>query len=52
MLIALVWNFVSVRGFSDGAFAVTDRAIDLTEYVTANGIAALEPYLGAFKPAK
>lgn len=51
-LIALVWNFVKLDGFDGDAFTVGDGVIDLADCLGLDDAKLIEPYPGAFKPAK
>lgn len=51
-LIALVWNFVNLDGFDGDAFTVGDGMIDLADCLGLDNAKLIEPYPGAFKPAK
>jgi hypothetical protein len=50
-LIALLWNCAKLDCFDGDAFTVGEGTIDLAEYLSTKG-AVLEPYPGAFTPAK
>jgi ferredoxin len=51
-LIAMLWHFVKLDGFEGNAFTIGDGMIDLTDCLSLDGTNLVEPYLGAFKPAK
>lgn len=49
-LLALVWSGITIDGFDGTSFAVGDEGIDLADSLAIAGL--VEPYPGAFKPAK
>ncbi len=51
-LVALLWNCATLDGFEGDAFAVGDGAIDLADCLSVDDAKLIEPYPGAFKPAK
>lgn len=51
-LIALVWNFVKLDGFDGDDFTIGDGVINLADCLGLDNAKIIEPYPGAFKPAK
>lgn len=51
-LVALLWNCAALDGFEGDAFAVGEGAIDLADCLGVDDAKLVEPYPGAFKPAK
>ncbi len=51
-LVALVWNFVKLDGFDGDAFTMGDGVINLADSLGLDDAKIIEPYPGAFKPAK
>lgn len=51
-LVALLWNRAKLDGFDREAFSVGAGTIDLTDSLGLDRAHVVEPYPGAFKPAK
>ena len=51
-LIALLWNCARLDGFDGDAFTVGEGTIDLADCLGLDDAKLVEPYPGAFKPAK
>ncbi len=51
-LVALLWNCATLEGFEGDAFTVGEGAIDLADCLGVDDAKLVEPYPGAFKPAK
>ena len=51
-LVALLWSCSRIDGFADQAFAIGDGTIDLGASLGIKKDMVLEPYAGAFRPAK
>jgi hypothetical protein len=49
-LLALMWSNASIGGFDGTSFAIGDDGIDLASSLNVTNL--VEPYPGAFKPAK
>lgn len=52
VLITLLWNCAELDGFEGNVFTVGEGTIDLTDCLGLNDAQLVEPYPGAFKPAK
>jgi hypothetical protein len=51
-LVALLWNCAKLDGFEGDAFTVGEGTIDLADCLGLDDINLIEPYPGAFRPAK
>ena len=51
-LVALLWNCVRLDGFDDDAFTIGEGTIELTDCLGLDDENLVEPYPGAFRPAK
>lgn len=51
-LIALLWNGIRLTGFDGDAFTVGDGVIDIASCLGLDEPTVIEPYPGAFRPAK
>lgn len=51
-LVAMLWNFVKLDGFHGDAFTMGEGVIDLADCLGVKQAKLIEPYPGAFKPAK
>ena len=52
VLVAMLWNFVRIDGFDGDIFTTGKGDVDIFNNMSVNGEKWLEPYPGAFKPAK
>lgn len=51
-LVALLWRCGRIDGFDDDAFTVGEETIDLANFLGLDDKKIVEPYPGAFRPAK
>jgi hypothetical protein len=51
-LVAMLWNCATLDGFDNDAFTVGEGPIDLADCLGVDDAKLIEPYLGAFRPAK
>jgi Fe-S-cluster-containing hydrogenase component 2 len=51
-LIALLWNCARLDGFNGDTFTVGEGTIDIADYLGVDDAKLVEPYPGAFRPAK
>jgi len=51
-LVALMWNCAKLDGFNGDAYTIGESVVNLDEFLGLANEKLIEPYAGAFKPAK
>jgi hypothetical protein len=51
-LVALMWNCAKLDGFNGDAYTIGESVVNLDEFLGLANAKLIEPYPGAFKPAK